>query len=105
MPGRVGDSPLIGSGAYADNRVGAVSTTGWGEAIARVVLAKTITYNLETLQPSEAIHQALAFLLERTDGRAGAITINARGKIGWGFNTPRMAYAWTKEGEKMYSGI
>ncbi len=105
MPGRVGDSPLIGSGAYADNRVGAVSATGWGEAIARVVLAKTITCNLEALQPSEAIHQALAFLLERTDGRAGAITINAQGKIGCGFNTPRMAYAWTKEGEKVHSGI
>lgn len=49
MPGRIGDSPLIGSGAYADNRIGAVSTTGWGEAIARVVLAKAIASNLETV--------------------------------------------------------
>src|SRR5574340_492608 len=43
LPGRVGDSPLVGSGAYADNQTGAASATGHGESIMRVALAKTAT--------------------------------------------------------------
>ncbi|MFQ5977635.1 MAG: isoaspartyl peptidase/L-asparaginase [Candidatus Heimdallarchaeota archaeon] len=105
MAGRVGDSPLIGSGAYADNLIGAVSTTGWGEAIAKVVLAKTIANKLQTHAPSTAIQKALDFLLDRTEGRAGAIAINTQGKIGLAFSTPRMAHAWIKEEEKLHVGI
>lgn len=105
MAGRVGDSPLIGSRAYADNIIGAVSTTGWGEAIAKVVLAKTIANELQTYKPSIAIQKALDILLNRTEGRAGAIAINAQGKIGLAFSTPRMAHAWIKEEGKLHAGI
>ena len=42
LRGRVGDSPIAGSGAYADNELGAVSSTGWGESIMKVVLCKRI---------------------------------------------------------------
>ncbi|MFX0117137.1 MAG: isoaspartyl peptidase/L-asparaginase [Candidatus Hodarchaeota archaeon] len=105
MAGRVGDSPLIGSGAYADNSTGAISTTGWGEAIAKVVLAKTIASDLQTHSTTIAIQKSLDLLLNRTGGRAGAIVINSQGEIGWGFNTPRMAYAWIKEGEELQQGI
>lgn len=41
-PGRVGDSPIVGSGGYADNETAAVSCTGHGESIAKVCLAKTV---------------------------------------------------------------
>ncbi|KAJ0066845.1 hypothetical protein NL108_004813, partial [Boleophthalmus pectinirostris] len=47
MEGRVGDTPCIGPGGYADNSVGAVSTTGHGEAILKVVLARHILYHME----------------------------------------------------------
>ena len=94
MSGRVGDSPLIGSGAYADDRVGAVSATGWGEKIMAVVLSKTALDLMgEGGAPSEACATALSVLKERVDGLGGLISVDNKGNVGLHHNTPRMAYA------------
>eukprot|EP00698_Gefionella_okellyi_P026038 TRINITY_DN9803_c0_g1_i1.p1 TRINITY_DN9803_c0_g1~~TRINITY_DN9803_c0_g1_i1.p1 ORF type:complete len:320 (-),score=72.65 TRINITY_DN9803_c0_g1_i1:52-978(-) len=92
--GRVGDSPLIGCGAIADSAIGGVSVTGHGESIARVQLASRINREMEMGQtPSDACRIALRIMSERTKGHGGAIALNAKGEMGFGFTTPYMAWA------------
>jgi beta-aspartyl-peptidase (threonine type) len=93
-PGRVGDSSLIGCGCYADNRSAAVSTTGWGEPMMKLVLAKWTADRVENgMAPQEAAQQALYYMKTRLNGHGGIIVIDARGRIGIAHNTPRMAWA------------
>ncbi len=90
LPGRVGDSPLIGCGTYA-NDCGGVSCTGQGEAIIRIVLAKTALDLLkEGAEPQAAAHQAITLLAQKTGGAAGLIIIDRQGKVGHARNTERM---------------
>lgn len=97
--GRVGDSPLIGAGVYADNARGGASSTGWGEAITRVVLAKfAVDALMENRDPSEVARAAIEHLARRVGGSGGIILADARGRIGYAFNTPRMARAYIVEG-------
>ena len=97
MPGRVGDSPLIGCGGYA-NREGAVSTTGHGESIMKVLLAREVVYNIEGGHPPEsACDKALQNMFQRVGGQGGVIAINNCGQVGWGFTTKRMAWATVVE--------
>lgn len=94
-PGRVGDSPLIGCGCYADNRAGAASATGLGEAIMRVVLAKEAVDRLRSGQhPQQVVAACLALLAERGRGTGGLILLDAQGRVGVGWNTSRMAAAY-----------
>ncbi len=123
-PGRVGDSPLVGCGCYADAEAGAVSCTGWGEAIMKIVMAKTAVDLLrpplvgaqhaapvsaraasgETaplslqaaapLSPQAAAEACVRLLLDRAHGRGGLILLDRDGRPGVAFNTPRMAYAY-----------
>jgi beta-aspartyl-peptidase (threonine type) len=90
LPGRVGDSPLIGCGTYA-NDIGAVSCTGHGEAIIRVVLAKSAVDLLKggTDAPSAA-KQAIDLLAAKTESTGGLIVISGDGKIGYARNTTHM---------------
>jgi len=91
LPGRVGDTPLIGCGTYADNHTGAASATGWGEAIIRVVMAKTACDLLgKGLTPQEAALEAVRILESRTGGRGGIILVDREGRIGWAYNTKCM---------------
>ena len=91
-PGRVGDSPLIGCGCYADAEAGAVSCTGWGEAIMKIVMAKTATEFLRAGQAPQAVADACVRLLaERARGTGGLILLDRTGRPGLAFNTPRMA--------------
>jgi beta-aspartyl-peptidase (threonine type) len=95
-PGRVGDSPLIGCGSYADNTVGGVSTTGWGEAMIKVVMAKTVIdiLDLNGGDPQAAAEKGIDVLKKKVDGNGGVIVLNRFGKVGFAFNTPRMARAY-----------
>jgi beta-aspartyl-peptidase (threonine type) len=94
LPGRVGDSPLIGSGTYADNLAGAASATGMGEAIIKVVLTKFAVDRLRAgLEPMTAALQSVKEL-ERVGGHGGVILVDREGRLGFGFNTERMARAW-----------
>jgi L-asparaginase / beta-aspartyl-peptidase len=92
-PGRVGDSPFIGAGLYADNETGAVSTTGHGERIIPVVLAKRAADLIgEGLDPQQAAERALA-TLARVNGVGGLITMDRGGRVGVAWSTPAMAFA------------
>jgi len=109
LPGRVGDSPLIGCGCYADSEAGGVSCTGYGEAIMKIVMAKTA---VDLLRQSEtcvdspadascgvssaqlAARQAVHLLARRTHGTGGLILLDHQGNPGFAFNTPRMAYGY-----------
>lgn len=91
-PGRVGDSPLIGAGNYADDRTGAASATGHGESIIKVVLAKFACDRLRIEAPTLAARAAIAEL-ERVGGTGGIILASPSGALGFAFNTPRMSRA------------
>lgn len=94
-PGRVGDSCLVGCGCYADNRAGAVSATGYGEHIMKLVLAKAVSDLLAAgAEPQAAAEKALALLLERTQGTGGLIVLDPSGRVGAAFTTPHMAHAY-----------
>ncbi len=95
LPGRVGDTPLIGSGVYADNEGGAVSMTGLGEGIIRLAVAKEICANLaQGVRPAAAAHAVLKRLVSRIDGRAGALVLAPGGEFAVAHVTPRMAAGW-----------
>ena len=95
LPGRVGDTPLIGCGVYADNRSAAVSMTGFGEGIIRLAIAKTICDRLAMgKSPLMAARQVLRQLVARIDGAAGTLVIAPDGRFGITHVTPRMAAGW-----------
>lgn len=113
LPGRVGDSSLIGCGCYADLEAGGVSCTGYGEAIMKIVMAKAAT---DLLRPSTAgastsspasaavpsptelamfaARVSVLLLARKTHATGGLILLDCHGNPGWAFNTPRMAYAY-----------
>ena len=104
-PGRLGDSSLIGCGCYADNLSAAASTTGWGEPIMKLVLAKWTADRVAAGNlPKWAAQEAMNYLKQRLNGHGGIIALNAQGQIGIAHNTPRMAWA-CKTVKKEESGI
>lgn len=93
-PGRVGDSPLIGAGTYADDRAGAASATGHGERIIQVALSKTAIDLLAAgVAPATAARRAIATLGARVAGRGGVILVGRTGGAGVAFNTRSMRWA------------
>jgi L-asparaginase / beta-aspartyl-peptidase len=109
LPGRVGDSPLIGCGCYADSEVGGVSCTGYGEAIMKIVMAKTAVDFLrrpttcvdspdaascDVSSADLAAREAIHLLAKRTHATGGLILLDCHGNPGFAFNTPRMAYGY-----------
>lgn len=98
LPGRIGDSPLPGCGTYADDR-GGVSCTGLGEAIIRVVLAKTaVDFLSEGIDPNAAARKSLSLLKAKTGAQAGLIMIDCQGRIGYTRNTTHMPVCFIKDG-------
>jgi len=98
-PGRVGDSPIIGAGTYADNAGGACSCTGDGEAFIRVCLAKTSVEWLRMgMLPSDAASSAIHYVLEKAGGQGGMILIDHQGRLGWARSTRTMTWAAASEG-------
>jgi beta-aspartyl-peptidase (threonine type) len=92
-PGRVGDSSLIGCGCYADNLSAAVSLTGWGEPIMKLVLGKWAVDRVAAgAAPQEAAGAAIDYLFERLGGHGGIILMGPDGELGIAHNTPRMAW-------------
>ncbi len=93
-PGRLGDSSLIGCGCYADNLSAAASTTGWGEPIMKLVLAKWTADRVSAGNlPEWAAQEAMNYLKQRLNGHGGIIILNSQGQFGIAHNTPRMAWA------------
>lgn len=98
--GRVGDVPLPGCGFYADNKRGAISCSGEGEAIARVLLASECLHYFEKMSGNEAAELAIK-LLEKVGGEAGLIGITAEGHLTWAHNSAGFAVgmAWEESPE------
>jgi beta-aspartyl-peptidase (threonine type) len=99
LPGRIGDSCIIGAGCYANNKTCAISGTGEGEYLIRGVVAHTISMLVElknySLQDAcdEVIHK-------RNKGHIGVIALNPKGEIGMSFNTETMKRAWKTSDDK-----
>jgi L-asparaginase / beta-aspartyl-peptidase len=90
FPGRVGDSPLLGCGTYA-NDFGGVSCTGHGEAIIRILMANTALEFLRSgLDPTQSANRVLTLLAEKTGSSGGLVLIDRRGRVGYARNTERM---------------
>lgn len=106
-PGRVGDSSLIGCGCYADNASAAVSLTGWGEPIMKLVLGKWATDRvLAGGSPEQVAPEAMAYLHRRLKGHGGIILLAPDGRYGLAHNTPRMAWGvHTIEGPRVGTEI
>ncbi|XP_067639203.1 probable isoaspartyl peptidase/L-asparaginase CG7860 isoform X2 [Eurosta solidaginis] len=101
VPGRIGDTPLLGCGTYADNQLGGVSTTGHGETIMRFNLAQKILANIRycNMSAQEATVTACNEMTERLGGTGGAITIGTKGDIGIAWTSKRMAWAYVRDNE------
>jgi beta-aspartyl-peptidase (threonine type) len=94
-PGRIGDSPLIGCGCYADNEGAAVSATGHGESVMKIVMSKLANDFVNAGQPPQtAADAALAVLQRRTTGRAGLIILDRSGRVGTAFTTNNLVRAY-----------
>src|SRR5262249_7065482 len=110
-PGRVGDSPIVGSGLYVDNSVGAAAATGNGDEIAKVCLSFRVVSLMENgLPPQEACEEAIRYLLRLRPGHqnrgAACIALSKDGRIGAaatrdGFRAPDRLwqYAFSMNGE------
>ena len=98
--GRVGDSPIIGAGVYADNATCAVSATGYGEDFMRTVFAKTLAdlVELRGLDARTAVDEGLAFLTRKVSGRGGVICIDHDGRCASGMTTKKMIHGWIEHG-------
>ncbi|AKT40219.1 isoaspartyl peptidase/L-asparaginase family protein [Chondromyces crocatus] len=97
--GRVGDSPLIGAGTYADDEAGAVSTTGQGEAMIRLGVARSV---VERMRAGALAEVAAQVEIERVRGRlqatGGVIAVDARGR--WGLARSTSTMSWAVAGER-----
>lgn len=98
LRGRVGDSPIVGAGAYADNQLGAVSATGWGESIMKVVLSKRVCDAFQNSSATNAAKESIQYLENRVHGLGGVIGINTKGDYAFAYNTPRMARGYIENG-------
>jgi beta-aspartyl-peptidase (threonine type) len=95
LPGRVGDSALIGCGTYADSSLGGVSCTGSGEAIIRVVLGRrALDYLKEADEPNYAAQVAVDLLVDEGRGEGGLVLLDWRGRPGYAHSTPLMPVGW-----------
>jgi beta-aspartyl-peptidase (threonine type) len=98
--GRVGDSPLVGAGVYADNETCAVSATGCGEDFMRSVFAKTLAdfIFMQGMDASRATTAGIEYLVRKVNGRGGAIVIDSQGNCASGFTTRKMIHGWIEKG-------
>lgn len=107
MPGRIGDSPLIGLGLYADNLAGGCALTGTGESIMRLALAHRIISSMcEGESADRAAEEAIAVMARRVGGEAGCIVLDRQGGIGLAHNAQNLAHAYfTSEMREPAAGV
>jgi len=100
--GRVGDSPIIGAGVYADNETCAVSATGFGEDFMRSVISKTISdfMYMKAMDATQATAAGIEYLVRKVHGRGGVIVIDKDGNCSSGFTTKKMIHGWIEKGGK-----
>ena len=105
-PGRVGDSPLVGCGFYADDNA-AISCTGHGEDFIRLLIAKRAAdFVASGAAARDAAKAAIAALGARATGLGGLIVVDRLGNIGFAWNSEHMSYAYMSEGlEEPAAGV
>jgi beta-aspartyl-peptidase (threonine type) len=98
--GRVGDSPIIGAGVFADNETCAVSATGYGEDFMRSVISKTISdfMYMKEMDARQATDAGIEYLTRKVKGRGGVIVIDRDGNCASGFTTKKMIHGWIERG-------
>ena len=98
--GRVGDSPIVGAGVYADNETCAVSATGYGEDFMRTVISKTISdfVFMKGMSAADATNAGIEYLNRKVKGRGGVIVIDRDGHCSSGFTTKKMIHGWIENG-------
>lgn len=98
--GRVGDSPLIGAGVYADCETCAVSATGYGEDFMRTVISKTISdfILMKGMDANQATQAGIEYFQRKVKGRGGVIVIDKYGNCASGFTTKKMVHGWIEHG-------
>ncbi len=90
LPGRVGDSPIVGAGVYA-NDVAGVSCTGKGEQILRITMGRIAVFHVEQgLSVQQAAGTVMSELRQKTSGEAGLILVDNQGNVAVQFDTPHM---------------
>jgi beta-aspartyl-peptidase (threonine type) len=98
-PGRIGDTPLVGCGYYAEDGLGGVSSTGHGEYFVRLLLARRVCEFLAHGMSAQAAAEAAIRLLgERLGGSGGLIVLDRQGQVGLAHNTPQMSYGYLTSG-------
>lgn len=107
LPGRIGDSCIIGAGCYANNELCAVSCTGDGELIMTSVIAHKVAMLIELKQLS--VQEACDYVIRNIDkpfpGDAGIISVDAKGNLGVAFTSQRMHRAWIDTNGQLSVGI
>ncbi|XP_062540105.1 isoaspartyl peptidase/L-asparaginase-like [Armigeres subalbatus] len=98
LPGRVGDTPIIGAGTYADNLIGGISATGDGDTIMKVSLVYDILKRMEYLGDDmiKASEEALASMTERLDGTGGIVGLDTNGNVAIVCNTDQISWAYQR---------
>ncbi|KAF2879445.1 hypothetical protein ILUMI_26725 [Ignelater luminosus] len=105
MVGRSSDTSVLGSGSYADDQFGAVSTTGHGETIMKFCVAHTIIKAMENGKSADqATIDTINAMTAKLNNTAGAITVSKTGEIGIAFSSKRMAWAY-RQGNEVHYGI
>jgi beta-aspartyl-peptidase (threonine type) len=98
LPGRIGDSPSIGCGTYADNQSGACSATGVGEIAMRLVLAKRVCDSMENGRSAqEAVEEAVKLVGKRITGvynDTGLLAVDLQGRVGAAHSSPNLTWAY-----------
>ncbi len=106
LPGRVGDTALVGCGTYADDGLAAVSCTGHGERIIQLTLARHAADLVgQGRSAMEAAREAVALLGRRVGGDGGLVVVGPTGEVGFAHNTPSMTTAWTAADGAIVAGM
>ncbi len=97
--GRIGDTPLVGAGTYAEKGLGAASATGEGEFLARALVTYRSVSALRHQEPKDALFEALA-LAKALGGEGGIILVTADGRPVWHRTSPQMSFAFRSDDDE-----
>jgi beta-aspartyl-peptidase (threonine type) len=93
LPGRIGDSPILGAGLYADNKMGAATATGVGEIAMRLVVSKSACDAMQALTAQQAASQTVRKVTRLAGKGLGIVTLDRKGRFGVAHNTPHLCWA------------
>jgi len=105
LPGRIGDSPILGAGLYADNRIGAATATGVGEIAMRLVVSKSTCDAMRSLTAQQAASQTVNMVTKMAGRGLGIVTLDRKGRYGVAHNTPHLCWAGVTKNRGLVSQL